>query len=164
MLWGFGETAKDGPAKLFVSTQTQLAEAKLTRVANQVLAGNLAAAFDDFCLTEGSSKLKQVATSFGTKFIFAVGMGLHRNAIRPLVYDGRIGAAIKSLKTHFPAEMTRAIFPWLEDVKCGTNYLAYCACINETAVLMNPVGAEPNDHWDAYKLEQLLFQHGKNIV
>lgn len=53
MIWGFGETngkpAKDGPPKLFVSTQTADVAIKLDKVAAEVVAGNLAASFDAIC-------------------------------------------------------------------------------------------------------------------
>ena len=172
MVWGFGETngrpAKDGPAKLFVSTQTPQAAQRINNAAGRVLAGDLAGAFDSLCVIDGASKLSEIGPSFGTKFLFAVGMHLAlflptQNPIRPLVYDARIKKALDKLFASFQANMPAQDFLWM-DVKEGVHYEAYCACISESATLMNRNSRAVHVHWDAYKLEQLLFEQAGNIA
>lgn len=166
MIWGFGETngkpAKDGPPKLFVSTQTADVAIKLDKVAAEVVAGNLAASFDAICTQDGGAKLRQMGTSFGTKFLFIVGMRLRQEAVHPLVFDRRIAKALLALRAGFPDDLNATDFPWFK-VADGAEYQSYCSCIKETAALMNKVEGGFYDQWDSYKLEQLLFERAENI-
>lgn len=158
MLWGYGSTgnkpAKDGPAKLFVSTQTDGALAKLELVANFVMVGGLAKAFDLFCLPNGDCKLRETGPSFGSKFLYAVGLALDDDIqTRPLVFDSRIDRSLKALMNLAPVnDQNRvAMEEWIR-MTTGEHYAAYCACMAETAPLINQA-------WSAYVLEQLLFEH-----
>jgi hypothetical protein len=163
MLWGFGERDKAGSAKLFVSTKTPDVAGKIVAVAELVLAGNLVAAFNGFCVNGGDSKLHEVGKAFGTKFLFVAGMHLPPDAIRPLVFDENIKKALAALRAQFPHDLDAMAFPWF-DVNNGAEYESYCSCINEAAAAMNEIEGAANVHWDAYKLEQLLFEHQANIA
>jgi hypothetical protein len=163
MLWGFGKRDKAGPAKLFVSTKTPDVAGKIVTVAELVLAGNLVAAFNGFCVNGGGSKLREVGKAFGTKFLFVAGMQLPPTVIRPLVFDDNIKKALAALRAHFPDHLNAVNFPWFK-VRNGAEYEAYCTCINETAAAMNGIEGAAHVHWDAHKLEQLLFEHKANIA
>lgn len=153
MVWGFGSVvdtpAKDGPAKLFVSTQTTGAEERIIRTANLVLGGNLQDAFGGLCKADGANKLRQIGSSFGTKYLYAVGLRNPADANpKPLVFDARVKRSLRALPGGPPA--------WLP-MNQPNHYHDYCACMGESADILG-------DAWTAYNLEQLLFEHNGDFA
>ena len=90
-------------------------------------------------------------------------MRLPPEAVQPLVFDTRIGEALLALRKRFPEDLNEINFPWLK-VTNGKEYESYCSCIKDTASLMNQVENAPYHQWDAYKLEQLLYEQTKKIA
>ena len=146
MLWGYGastgQPAKDGPAKLYLSLRTQDARNIIERAAGEIIQGNLEAGFTHFCI--GESKLKEVGVSFGTKFLFAVGLVGNAVDVKPLVYDARIHKSLEALDYNYPAPSGLR----------AADYVRYCNLMSWLAKQINA---------DAGQLEQLLFEKKGNF-
>ena len=154
MLWGYGENDDSGPVKLFFAlVKTPNAERVIDATANYVNDGDLANAFIKI------RDLRMIGTSYGTKFLFAVGLGSQVDP-KPLVLDNKL---TKALCNWWGKEVADKQFDLL--VKDRSNpkglqraakgYMAYCSEIQVIANKLNPP-CPPE------QLEQFLFENPVN--
>lgn len=143
MLWGYGgaknRALKDGPTKTYVSLRTANARATIDSTAAYVARGEIGTGYDRFC--RGSDKLNEIGPAFGTKFLYAVGLGVEKGIIKPLVYDNRIQNSLDAL-----LEITGK--PGLLK---HSDYLTYCEFMRQCATAID---------CNVYDLEQRLFELG----
>jgi hypothetical protein len=129
MLWGYGDRDKAGPTKLFLSLTTPKADSIIRASAEHVRgSGDFLPALDEIW------KLDQCGFSYGTKWLFAVGLSCPYS-IRPLVMDSNVAAALCELRGRNLAEALYGVSAWRRaEVKAG--YARYCADMGNWAAVL----------------------------
>jgi hypothetical protein len=159
MVWGFGATDDGGPYKLRTSLCASGARNAIEGTAEMVLRGELASAFDNFCTAKGKGRLPETGESFGSKFLYAVGLNSRWKdcnfGYQPLVFDGKIISSLKGLG-YWPERFkdNGKRYKNNKPVFDGGLYVKYCEDIATEAARL---------HWPSTALEQSLFENSKAL-
>lgn len=154
MIWGFGDKDEAGPVKLFLAVRTPGFDDTLKKCAEEVAQGHLACAFCSI------RELNEIGPSFGTKFLYALGVSSQLK-VKPLVLDGVVTKALQRGmgedeanrrflldKLYYTSAKAKA--------EAGKAYQHYCESMSQWA-------KDLDDGITSEQLELFLFSCGKNL-
>jgi hypothetical protein len=160
MVWGFGASDDGGPYKLRTSLRADRAKQKIEETAEMVLKGELCRAFDHFCTAKGEGHLPETGESFGSKFLYAVGLNSRWKDLKyeyqPLVFDSKIIASLNGVLAYWPKRFKGNGEPYKNNkpVYDGGLYRQYCEDIANQASRLKMTSTA---------LEQSLFENNKHL-